>query len=100
VKSGETLGQIAKRYGTTVSSIQAANHIKNANSLRVGTTLVIPKSAVGVAQLRRDAAKPAGAKTITGKPSRRRRPRRKPVVARRLVGRNPERHRPTATTSR
>ncbi len=68
VKSGETLGQIAKRYGTTVSSIQAANHIKNANSLRVGTTLVIPKSAVGAAQLAATPAKPAGAKTITGKP--------------------------------
>lgn len=68
VKSGETLGQIAKRYGTTVSSIQAANHIKNANSLRVGTTLVIPKSAMGAAQLAETPAKPAGAKTITGKP--------------------------------
>jgi LysM repeat protein len=35
----------------------------------VGTTLVIPKSAVGVAQLAAETpAKPAGAKTITGKP--------------------------------
>jgi membrane-bound lytic murein transglycosylase D len=67
VKSGETLGQIAKKYGTTVSAIQAANHIKNANSLHVGTTLVIPKSAASVAALAETTAKPA-AKTITGKP--------------------------------
>jgi membrane-bound lytic murein transglycosylase D len=68
VKSGETLGQIAKRYGTTVSALQAANHIKNVNSLRVGTTLVVPTSAVAAAQLAETPAKPAGAKTITGRP--------------------------------
>jgi membrane-bound lytic murein transglycosylase D len=51
VKSGETLGLIAKRYGTTVSALQAANHIKNANTVRVGASLVIPRSAVGTVQL-------------------------------------------------
>jgi membrane-bound lytic murein transglycosylase D len=70
VKSGETLGQIAKRYGTTVSALQAANHIKNVNSLRVGTMLVVPTSAVAAAQLAEaeTPAKPSAAKTITGKP--------------------------------
>ena len=43
VKSGETLGQIARRYGTTVSTLQAVNHIKNVNTLRVGTTLDDPE---------------------------------------------------------
>lgn len=45
VASGETLTQIAKQYGTTVSAIQAANTtlIKNVNAIRAGWVLKIPK---------------------------------------------------------
>ena len=43
VKRGETLFQIAKRYGATVQNILQANGIRQAHMVRVGTTLVIPK---------------------------------------------------------
>ncbi len=73
VKSGETLGQIAKRYGTTVSALQATNHIKNVNTLRVGTTLTIPKSAVGAARLaaleEKTPSKPVASKPVVAKPA-------------------------------
>ncbi len=43
VKPGETLWQIAKRYGASVQNILQANGIRQAHMVRVGTTLVIPK---------------------------------------------------------
>jgi membrane-bound lytic murein transglycosylase D len=43
VKRGETLFQIAKRYGASVQNILQANGIRQAHMVRVGTTLVIPK---------------------------------------------------------
>jgi LysM repeat protein len=43
VKRGDTLSHIARRFGTSVRALQAANpHIKNANVIRVGQRLVIP----------------------------------------------------------
>ena len=43
IKSGDTLSQIAKKYGTSVKAIMAANpKIKNANSIRAGAGLTIP----------------------------------------------------------
>jgi len=45
VKSGEHLGAIARRYGTTVSAIVAANDIANPNWVREGVTLTIPTGA-------------------------------------------------------
>lgn len=44
VKSGDTLGALAKRYGTSVAAIQAANNLKSTN-LRVGQSLSIPGQA-------------------------------------------------------
>lgn len=44
VKSGDTLGAIARRQGTTVSALRAANNLSNDN-LRVGQKLVIPGNA-------------------------------------------------------
>jgi membrane-bound lytic murein transglycosylase D len=82
VKSGETLGQIARRYGTTVSTLQAVNHIKNVNTLRVGTTLTIPKSATAGVQLaaleQKPVSKAVAAKPVTAKPSA---PKPKPASA-------------------
>lgn len=44
IKSGDTLSAIAKRYGTTVDKIMAANpYIKNKNKIYTGNTLQIPK---------------------------------------------------------
>lgn len=42
VRYGETLYSIARRYGTTVSAIAAANSIYNVNHIQPGLKLVIP----------------------------------------------------------
>lgn len=44
VKSGDTLGAIAKRFGTSVSALQAANNLKS-SQLRIGQSLSIPGQA-------------------------------------------------------
>ena len=41
VQSGDTLGEIAARYKTSVSNLVELNRIANANLIRIGTTLVI-----------------------------------------------------------
>jgi len=44
IKSGDTLSQIAKKNGTTLKAILAANpSIKNANQIRVGQTIKMPQ---------------------------------------------------------
>jgi membrane-bound lytic murein transglycosylase D len=43
VKPGETLSQIAQRYGASVQRILQVNGLRQAHFLRVGTTLRIPK---------------------------------------------------------
>ncbi len=43
VKSGDTIGSIARRHGATVSSIKSANNI-NGSRILVGQTLTIPGS--------------------------------------------------------
>ncbi|SDN79811.1 LysM peptidoglycan-binding domain-containing protein [Alkalicoccus daliensis] len=43
VKSGDTLYSIAKRHGVTVSQMVSANKLSNANLIRVGQVLTIPK---------------------------------------------------------
>lgn len=45
VESGETLGAIAQRYGTTVQAIAEANELADPNVLAVGQELVIPNAA-------------------------------------------------------
>ena len=42
VKKGDTLSEIAKRYGTTVNEIASLNNISNPNIIYVGQYLVIP----------------------------------------------------------
>ena len=42
VKSGQTLGSIAKRYQTSVSALRRINGLGDADMLRVGSTLKIP----------------------------------------------------------
>lgn len=42
VKIGETLFQIAQRYGTTVAAIVEANNIADPDRIEVGDTIVIP----------------------------------------------------------
>ncbi len=45
VKSGDTLGSIARRQGTTVAALRAANNLSGDN-LRVGQKLVLPGNAL------------------------------------------------------
>jgi LysM repeat protein len=45
VRSGETLSQIAARYGTSVSALMHANGLRSANRLRVGQRLRVPERA-------------------------------------------------------
>lgn len=47
VQRGDTLGGIARRYGTTVSAIRGANGISG-NTIYAGQTLMIPDGASGV----------------------------------------------------
>jgi hypothetical protein len=42
IGEGQTLGEIAKRYGVSVSSLAKANGIANVNRVRAGQQLVIP----------------------------------------------------------
>lgn len=45
VQKGDTLSALARRYGTTVRALVAANGMPDANApLRIGQTLVIPKA--------------------------------------------------------
>ena len=41
VVKGDYLGKIAKKFGTSVSSIMEDNRVKNAKALRIGQTLMI-----------------------------------------------------------
>lgn len=42
VRSGDTLGAIASRFGTTVSALVSLNHLPDAGRLSVGQVLLIP----------------------------------------------------------
>ena len=42
VVSGDTLSELAQRFGTTVADIQAANSIRDVDSIKVGRVLDIP----------------------------------------------------------
>lgn len=46
VASGDTLGRIAARYGTTVQALMAANHLANPELIYVGQRLVLASDAV------------------------------------------------------
>lgn len=47
VEWGDTLWEVARRYGTTVDAIAAANNIPDPDRIYVGQRLVIPQPAVG-----------------------------------------------------
>jgi len=42
VKRGETLSQISRRYGTSVSALKSLNNIRNSHVIREGTVLLVP----------------------------------------------------------
>ena len=43
IKRGDTLTQIARRYGTTVNRLAQINNIKNANKIYVGQVIFIER---------------------------------------------------------
>lgn len=45
VQRGDTLSAIARKYNTTVSQLVNLNGLKNANAIRVGQKLLLPKPA-------------------------------------------------------
>jgi LysM repeat protein len=42
VVEGDTLAEIAQRFGTSVGALQAANGIEDPDEIQVGQVLVIP----------------------------------------------------------
>ncbi len=44
IRSGQTLGEIARRYGTSVEELMKVNSLTNARALRVGSTIKVPKA--------------------------------------------------------
>jgi LysM repeat protein len=41
VRAGDTLYDIAKKYGTTIAALAARNNIQNPNLIQVGQVLVL-----------------------------------------------------------
>lgn len=70
VKKGDTLSQIAAKYGTTYQAIAAYNGIKNPNVIRVGQKIKIPASTAPAALKKGDMVKVLNAVTYDGKPFR------------------------------
>jgi LysM repeat protein len=70
VKKGDTLSQIAAKYGTTYQAIAAYNGIKNPNAIRVGQKIKIPASTAQAALKKGDRVKVLNAVTYDGKPFR------------------------------
>lgn len=70
VKKGDTLSQIAAKYGTTYQAIAAYNGIKNPNVIRVGQKIKIPASTAPAALKKGDKVKVLNAVTYDGKPFR------------------------------
>lgn len=70
VKKGDTLSQVAAKYGTTYQAIAAYNGIKNPNVIRVGQKIKIPASTAPAALKKGDRVKVLNAVTYDGKPFR------------------------------
>jgi membrane-bound lytic murein transglycosylase D len=62
VKSGDTLGAIAKRYQISVAELQRLNKL-NGNTIRIGQSLLIPRAGEPSQQL---AQRPAAVSPATG----------------------------------
>ena len=67
VKKGDTLSQIAAKYGTTYQKIAAYNWIKNPNVIRVGQKIKIPTATAPESFAKGDKAKVLNAVTYDGR---------------------------------
>ncbi|OQB00816.1 MAG: Cell wall-binding protein YocH precursor [Chloroflexi bacterium ADurb.Bin222] len=59
VNSGDTLGEIARTYGTTVGEIEAANGLSAADPIYAGQLLVLPLRTLAVARAPEPTPRPA-----------------------------------------
>ncbi len=58
MKKGDTLDRIARKYGTTVAAIQAANGMqKNNTRIQIGQSLKIPAKGSAASTTRKSTAK-------------------------------------------
>lgn len=64
VRKGDTPSAIARRYGSTVEAILAANRLRNPRSLRVGQTLVVPRTPGAAVSSPRSAAPKASTRVM------------------------------------
>ena len=53
IKSGDTLSQIAKKYNTTVKTLQKINNIKDPNKIRAGKSLNLGIAKPGLSSARK-----------------------------------------------
>lgn len=58
VRRGDTLGRIARRYGSSVRALQRANGLASPNRIRVGQALRIPSSGAAASAARPTASSP------------------------------------------
>ena len=65
VNKGESVGSIARKYGVSTKELMAANKMKHAGRLTVGTWLVIPGGAPQPVQVAAKNAAPAAAASTT-----------------------------------
>jgi membrane-bound lytic murein transglycosylase D len=61
VRKGDTLGAIAKKYGSSVQELRQANNLKAKTPLRAGQTMIIPMSGINPPQV----ASNAGTRAIS-----------------------------------
>ncbi len=52
VQRGDTLGKIARLFGTSVNALMAANNLRNPNHVRKGTVLTVPSTEASIKQER------------------------------------------------
>ncbi len=74
IERGDTLGGIARRYGSSPETIAAANGVRNARSLRIGQTLVIPRQLGAAARPAAAVARTVIAAAEPARPAQRKQP--------------------------
>ncbi len=65
VRSGETLGQIARRYGVPLGLIQQTNEIRNVHRISIGQTIMVPVSREAYERHQRQTAQAQQTRTAT-----------------------------------
>jgi membrane-bound lytic murein transglycosylase D len=65
VKKGDTLGVIAKKYGSSVNELTQANNLGKKKTLQIGQTVIIPMSGVAPVQTASAAKKAPASQTRT-----------------------------------